>query len=171
MGATSYAPCCGIEYLAERDAVLVCLSSSCVYLISLSPTPALTTPGPGVPDSVDLTGRFRRAFVDSTSLRGYEGSTAKQEIPKGKLGTRSGAKMTGLAQFGPGGELGWLYEFQRPDAITYKTNFNTKTTFVLSSIEEDPNLDSHLNHLQALLAAPPNGQLRGPVPVIPRWGA
>lgn len=156
MGATSYAPCAGIEYMPDRDALLVVLSSSCVYSISLSPRPALAAPTAALPDSADLTARFRKAFLESTALRGYEGATAKQEIPKGKLGTKSGAKVLGLAGFGPGGELGWLYEFMRPDAITYRTNFNTKTTFVLSSLEQEPSLDTHLTHLQGLLTAPPN---------------
>ncbi len=158
MGATSYAPCAGIEYLPARDSLVIILTSACTYSISLSPYPALASPTADLPDSSELTARFRKAFVDSTKLRGYEGTTAKQEIPKGKLGSKSGARVTGLAGFGPGGELGWLYEFQRPDAITYRTNFNIKTTFILSSIEHQPNLQTHLSHLQALLAAPPNGK-------------
>lgn len=174
MGANPFEPAVGLIHVPSSDSLIVALTSACFYTLSLSgPTPALIEHPPssdegGLPTSGALTAQIRAAFIASLSQRSYVALSSRREVPLGaKVGPKTGARITGLASFGPSGEVGWTYEIHRPDQLTYRTNPNIKTTFVVSSIEgAELDAQRYLADLASVLERPPNARFKAPLGLL-----
>ncbi|KAI5475558.1 hypothetical protein MNV49_001191 [Pseudohyphozyma bogoriensis] len=163
-GSNTYSPCAGIEYVPEKDAVILALSSASFYVVKLSPSPSviLETPSDSLPCSSGITKGVRTLFENSP----VDAERFTKTIKTGgmKFSNKQGARIRGLVAFGREGQLGWIYESDYPDLIVSRLVSMMKTKFVLSPlIDGDASPETVVGWLSDLLQNPPNARIAAPL--------
>ncbi|KAK4701871.1 hypothetical protein P7C70_g4357, partial [Phenoliferia sp. Uapishka_3] len=156
-GTTVYSTCCGIIYSPLTETLLLTLSCSSFYNLTLSPL-ALTNPSST--DSSTLTSTARDVWIARTKA-GKGESEGKRETSS-RFGERIGGV---LVLDGPEGELGWITEQDDPNHISYTNNSLVKTTLVIYAPEE-VTPEQQLAHLSSIFTSPPNSRTKAPLLIL-----
>ncbi|GAA5852320.1 hypothetical protein JCM5353_006047 [Sporobolomyces roseus] len=131
-GSSNWSICAGILCDVESNSILIQLSSSLIYHLSLSlPLPSTLSP------SLEYTRESRTLF--EYLLQGTSGNGVKRK----KLSLNDGAKLLGCVPIigdskgkgkGKGFEFGYIFETERPDSFNYKPPSTVKTWFAIVNL-------------------------------------
>ncbi|TNY24367.1 putative zinc-finger of transcription factor IIIC complex-domain-containing protein [Rhodotorula diobovata] len=167
MGATSWAPAAGLQYLPSRDALLVTLSSGSFHLLHL---PSCHS-SPLLHDTMlssTYTSAARACFVTSLERARQHKDRFKAE-GHGAVTRREGAKVLGVVALTSGNDdmdVAWVFETTRPDVFAYRTPADTRTHFVLANLAGADGPDGVLSAIDRALAAPKNVRTNAPLATL-----
>ncbi|GAA5907507.1 hypothetical protein JCM8208_001398 [Rhodotorula glutinis] len=169
-GATSWAPCSGIQHLPSRDALLVSLSSGSFHLLHLASSSSSTAPPLRLdPDlSSSCTSAARTCFVQSLTAARQHKDRFRAE-GHGAVTRREGAKVLGCVALDSGRDgmdVAWIFESARPDVFSYRTPADTRTHFILANLSGSESAKSVLSAVDRALAAPGNVRTHAPLATL-----
>ncbi|GAA5957065.1 hypothetical protein JCM8115_003947 [Rhodotorula mucilaginosa] len=189
MGATPWAPCSGLAYLPHQDSLLVSLSSSAFYHLSLSPHLRLSaTPTEEEEDGSTaaaaalspsaLTSRARDVFEKvlgrSAGMKKDRFETTAAGVG-GQIGRKEGAKVVGMVVLNQGagtagpenqriGDVAFIFETARPDASIYRPYGQMKTYLVVADLTGPGLVESTaVDECMQVLAQPINARTACPL--------
>ncbi|GAA5855166.1 hypothetical protein JCM9279_007574 [Rhodotorula babjevae] len=170
-GATSWAPCSGIQHLPSRDALLVSLSSGSFHLLHLASSSSSSTDPPFHLDpdlSTAYTSAARTCFVQSLTAAREHKDRFRAE-GHGAVTRREGAKVLGCVALDSGRDgmdVAWIFESARPDIFSYRTPADTRTHFILANLAGPESADSVLSAVDRALAGPSNIRTHAPLATL-----
>ncbi|KAG0662797.1 hypothetical protein C6P46_003110 [Rhodotorula mucilaginosa] len=187
MGATPWALCSGVAYLPHQDSLLVSLSSSAFYHLSLSPHLRLSATPPEEADGSAataalspsaLTSRARDVFEEvlgrSAGMKKDRFETTAAAVG-GQIGRKEGAKIVGMVVLNQGGgavgsenqrigDVAFIFETARPDASIYRPYGQMKTYLVVADLTGPGLVESTaVDECMQVLAQPINARTACPL--------
>ncbi|ORY70654.1 putative zinc-finger of transcription factor IIIC complex-domain-containing protein [Leucosporidium creatinivorum] len=162
IGVSALSPCCGIEYLPERHAIIVALTDGSLHSITLDPQPAFTPSSPVLPSSSELTASMREVF----ERLGMAAFASRGDNKVKKVEWKEGSRVNGFAAVGDDGEVAWTYELMRPDTLGYKANSGIKSILIIASLFGSVSVEGQFARLGAIFASLLNARIRSPLTVL-----
>ncbi|GAA5999779.1 uncharacterized protein JCM10292_003741 [Rhodotorula paludigena] len=160
MGATPWAACSGLHYLASTDSLLVSLSSSSFHVLPISPTLSHDTPL-----STAYTASARSLFDEHLGRVRLRKDRFKVE-GRGAVTRKEGAKVLGMVALengARGADVAFIFETSRPDTFMYRTLADTRTHLVIGTLAGKQTAEGALAELDGLLNSVKNARLEAPL--------
>uniref|UniRef100_A0A0W0F4A6 Transcription factor IIIC 90kDa subunit N-terminal domain-containing protein n=1 Tax=Moniliophthora roreri TaxID=221103 RepID=A0A0W0F4A6_MONRR len=158
--SSSVHPVTGLQYIAARDSLLLCLLDGSYHVLrSFSTSPELQIDGEF--STLQITRSAREVFerVELMTLRKQEkereneGSKEKEKEREKEIGFRDVNRMCAMGLHDESGVVAWIHEASRPTDFSYKHDAKHNSMFVVARLWDDLTDDAFLIHaVEALLA-------------------